>query len=125
MASLPGSLSETRKFWSSLLAYAVEKNTLAIDRQTSVDLHKIIRVPDTLHGGTGFLAKSIPLAEFKKFNPLKDSLVFSEEPVKVFIKNAPRFSLSNQTFESMQNQKTELPEFAAIYLMARQQAIVC
>ncbi|MDO8427842.1 MAG: DNA primase small subunit domain-containing protein [Candidatus Diapherotrites archaeon] len=124
MLPLPGNFSDTQKFWQSLLTYAVEQNTLAIDRQTSVDLHKIIRVPDTLHGGTGFLAKSIPLPEFKKFNPFNDSIVFSEKPVKVFIKNAPQFSLGNQTFESMQNQKTELPEFAAIYLMARQKALL-
>jgi DNA primase small subunit len=114
--------ANTEKFWVSLLSNLTEKEKLFLDRQTSVDLAKIIRVPDTIHGSTGMIAKTLKKEQLNDFMPLNESIIFSSNPIKVFVKSTPRFSLMNESFGPFKEQETELPEFAGIYLMARNSA---
>src|SRR3989338_11301359 len=84
----PGSKAEA--FWNSLIASAIDSLKLGIDRQTSVDMHKIIRLPETLHGGTGLAAKTVEPEKLKAFSPLSDAIVFSEKPIGIKAYNVPR-----------------------------------
>ena len=108
-----------KQFWTRVLEKIVEEKKCPIDRQTSVDMHKIIRVPETLHGTTGFVAKTIKLDELKKFNPHKEAIVFGDETISIFIKKAPKFSLNGETFGPFEEQKIELPLYAGIYLLGK------
>jgi DNA primase small subunit len=114
----------SKKFWNSLLQNLIEEEKLFLDRQTSMDLSKIIRVPDSIHGSTGLIAKRLELSELKKFKPFNESIIFSNNALKVFVKKAPKFSLGGESFGPFELEETELPEFAAIYLMARNSAEV-
>lgn len=109
----------SEKFWKSLIGHAVAGESLKIDRQTSVDMHKIIRLPETLHGGTGLAAKSVEPEKLKAFSPLSDAIVFSEKPASIKASNVPRFELNKKEFGPYSNEKAELPEYAAVYLIAR------
>ncbi len=111
-----------RKFWEGLLFNLVEKQKLFLDRQTSVDLAKIIRVPDSIHGSTGMPAKQFSREKLKDFVPLKECIIFSNNPLKVFVRKAPKFFLGGEKFGPFNEQETELPEFAGIYLMSRNSA---
>lgn len=114
---LPG--RKTEKFWNSVILYVVNELGLKIDRQTSVDISKIVRVPDTLHGGTGLVAKSFPLEKLKQFEPLNDTIAFSNKMVKVKIEKAPKLLLGNKRWGPYNNEERELPEYVAIYLLVR------
>ncbi len=122
--SFPGRPKTNSDFWDSLITYVVEQNSLDIDRQTSVDLHKIIRVPDTIHGGTGLVAKTVSFENLSDFHPFDDAVVFSDKPVKVFIKKVPKIFLAGTSFGPFEEEEVELPEFAAAYLVARGYAFV-
>ena len=113
---------KSRDFWKMLFENSAESLKLKIDRQTSIDLVKIVRVPETLHGSTGLLAKTLPLDCLKGFDALKETIVFSRNPVKVFVERTPRFYLGGEWFPEMENQEIELPEFAAVFLLARKSA---
>ncbi|MCD6434210.1 MAG: hypothetical protein J7L14_01205 [Candidatus Diapherotrites archaeon] len=108
-----------KRFWERIFKLLQERTALPLDRQTSIDVYKLIRVPDTLHGSTGFVAKTIPLEELKEFSPLDSAVVFSERPIKVFIKKAPRFYLMGNSFGPFENTLEELPEYAAAYLIGK------
>src|SRR3989338_1942465 len=83
--------SKSDKFWQNFLNSIVEK-IAPIDRQTSVDLNKIVRVPETLHGETGLVSRELPKEALKSFNPFDDAIAFSgDETVRVFISKAPSF----------------------------------
>lgn len=110
---------KSSEFWKKIFESAVEKQLCPIDRQTSTDLHKIIRVPNTLHGDTGFLAKTIKLDDLKSFDPFVDSIVFDNAPQRVFIKKAPKFTLNNTSYGPFENEEVELPLFVAIYLIGK------
>lgn len=116
---LPGSKAASVKFWQNLIEYAKDYESLKLDRQTSIDIHKIVRVPDTLHGSTGLIAKTVPLEDFKEFMPLKQAIAFSDRQIKVFINKAPKFKLGAECFGPYENEQAILPEYVAIYLIGK------
>ncbi len=111
---------KSKAFWQSVLDYVVLQEKVPIDRQTSTDLHKIIRVPATLHGDTGLIAKEVPFEKLKEFDSFKDTIVFSSNDfVKLSISSAPKFSLGGESFGPFENVIEELPLFAAIFLIGK------
>lgn len=117
---IPGrTAAGTEKFWGSLIGYAVQKEALHLDRQTSIDISKLIRVPGTLHGSTGLAAVKLERSALAGFRPLERAVVLSEKPVAVRALRVPKFALQKQRFGPYENEVAELPEFAAVYLLAR------
>lgn len=114
-----GNEQKTQDFWKKLIDYIKEKNSLDIDRQTSTDLNKIIRMPNTIHGGTGLVAKTIKIEELAKHEPLKDCIAFSENPKKVYINKAPRIEIGGHKYGPYENQEIEIEEYAAIFMIAK------
>lgn len=113
---------KNKELWEGILDFLIERERLNIDRQTSIDVSKIIRVPETLHGSTGLIAKKLDFNKLSEFNPLNDAIAFTEKPIRLHVKKAPRFLLKGQWFGPMENETLELPEFAAVFLLARNSA---
>ncbi len=124
---VPAAKPETsQKFWKLLVDEAMRRETVSlnIDRQTSVDVHKILRVPGSIHGGTGLIAKRVPLEKLKEFDPFSEAVAFGSEPVKVFINKAPKFSIGGESFGSFKEAEEELPLAAAVRLIASGRAVL-
>jgi len=109
--------SKSVVFWKNVLEFVSSDLGLSVDRQTSMDQYKIIRVPETLHGSTGLLAKKIIFNSLSSFNALEESVVFGNDPVKLFVSRAPKIRIGGESFGPFENQETELPEFAAVFLL--------
>lgn len=90
--------------------------SVKIDVAVTTDIHRIFRMPNTLHGGTGFLKKEIKNIDI--FFPLIHAVVLSDEPTKVHVFYSPKFELKEQQFGPYKNQEVTLPEMAAIFLIA-------
>lgn len=111
--------SKSDLFWQGFLNTIVEK-IAPIDRQTSIDLNKIVRVPDTLHGETGLVSTSLTRDSLKEFNPFDDAVVFDRAASeKVFINKAPSFYLAGKNYGPFEEEEAELPLTVAIFLLAR------
>ncbi len=111
--------SKSDLFWQSFLNSIVAK-IAPIDRQTSIDLNKIVRVPETLHGETGLVSRALSRDSLNEFDPFDDAVVFSAgERVKLFINKAPSFYLAGQSFGPFEKKEEELPLGAAIFLLGR------
>ncbi|MDD3159487.1 MAG: DNA primase small subunit domain-containing protein [Candidatus ainarchaeum sp.] len=111
--------SKNKIFWKNVLDKVVNENSSKIDRQTSIDINKIIRLPSTLHGDTGFIAKELTIDSLKDFNPYIDAVVFDKTNVKVFVQKAPKFSLNHLEFGPYENETVVVPKFAAIFLIGK------
>jgi DNA primase small subunit len=116
---LPFSPRKNKDFWKPILEFVIQTYASPIDRQTSIDLHKIIRVPETLHGETGFLAKLLTIEELEKFDPFKDAIVFGEELVKINVSETPEFKLKENSFGPFKNEVVEVPLYCAVYLVGK------
>lgn len=103
-----------------LKKYAV-KMAQDIDGSVTIDTTRLIRLPDTLHGGSGLVAKRV--ANLDSFDPLKDAVAFGREDVRVQLKEEARFDLGDQSFSLLPG-IVSVPEYAAVYLMLKDKAEV-
>jgi len=111
------------KFWTDLLNLAISKISFRIDPTSSGDIYKIMRMPETIHGGTGLLSSIIKTKdEFKKFEPLIDSVIFREDKYKriEIIRPINKFKLLDKEFGPYTiGEKIDLPESVGVYLLLK------
>ena len=93
-----------------------------IDAGVTVDVSKLVRLPNSLHGETGLMAKKISVTELQDFDPMKDAVVFSDAPVRVKCQRVPKFEMRGTEFGPFDGEAVELPEFAAVYLICKRMA---
>jgi len=93
-----------------------------IDQNVTADAGKLIRLPDSLHGESALVAARVK--DIGKFDPLKDAVVFGEQPVRIKIKKAPQFRVGELTFGPFKEEERELPEQAALFLLCKKEAVL-
>ncbi|MCW7080110.1 MAG: DNA primase catalytic subunit PriS [Candidatus Methanospirare jalkutatii] len=122
-----GSLNQIPRImpiWKVIIAnFAVELGAKE-DEPVTVDIHRLIRMPFSLHGKTGFIVKPVPLDDFDDFEPLEDAVAFSQERSKsngVRVKGLRNASvrIKGQEYSVSAGEIVELPEHAAIYFLCR------
>ncbi len=116
--------AKSSAFWKNVLSYVLDDLRLNIDRQTSVDRYKIVRLPNTIHGSTGLLASPILPDHLRDFDGLTQSVVLPEKPVLLQINRVPRFFVGQKWWGPFENQTLELPLYCAAFLLSRQSAIL-
>ena len=110
--------------WKKLIQYCAETLSAKIDSVVTTDIHRLIRLPDTLHSKTGFKKTEFPISHLEDFDPLKDALAFKNGATKIFVSDAPEFRVGDKTFGPYSNQKIELPTVAALLLVCKKRAKV-
>ncbi|MEM3614580.1 MAG: DNA primase small subunit domain-containing protein [Nitrososphaerales archaeon] len=88
-----------------------------IDTNVTTDVHRILRLPGTLHGETGLIKKRV--YSLDEFNPFVDAVAFGEEKVEVEIIHALHFTMLDQNYKFKEAQKVKLPLAAAVYLLGQ------
>jgi DNA primase small subunit len=101
-------------------------NQVETDANVTIDTSKILRMPDTLHGGSGLIAKTIAINSISNFSPLNDALAFSAEKKEkiVALQDIPAQEFANRAFEKIEKGKeVELPECYAVYVVCKKAAV--
>jgi len=93
-----------------------------IDTVVTTDVHRLIRLTNTLHGKTGLKKIEISITDIERFDPFKSAIAFKEGTVKVLASDAPEFRLGDQTYGPYKNQQVELPTAAALLLLCKGRA---
>lgn len=106
------------KTWMKLINTAIDKYRGKIDEPVTIDVHRLIRLPGSLHGKTGFLVKKLSLNELDTFDPFSHAQVFVGEK-ELFITETPQFRIGDETFGPFKNKTIELPMSAAIFLLCK------
>lgn len=95
------------------------------DEPVTSDIKRLIRLPSSLHGKTGF--RVIPLSRdgLDDFDPLRDAVpkIFSDDSIKIEVKKPVSIKLRNEAFD-LKEGEVEVPEFAAIFLICRKNAVI-
>jgi len=111
---------------SSLIPKIVEDKAVRLlgdaDKMVTIDTARLMRLPDTIHGGTGLTAARVK--DFDSFNPLVDAIAFGDNEVAITAsKKIPVFSLNENNFGPLKpGEKVSTPEYAAIYLILKKAA---
>lgn len=104
--------------WKSLIREAISQIKVRIDVPVTADTKRLIRLPTSLHGGSGLRVTPLTFDEFRSFKPLHDAVVFGDHSVSVKILKPAIAEIKGETIKVHQG-TTELPEHTAVYLMAR------
>jgi len=70
---------------------AKEKYGSAIDEPVTIDIHRLIRTPMSLHGKTGFIVKVLKFSELEKFDPFVDAIPKEFTQMEVRVKVTKKF----------------------------------
>jgi len=109
-----------RKFFlnSALRKTAVTFGAGETDEPVTCDVKRLIRLPYSLHGKTGFKVVKVEIDELKTFNPLNDALAFNDDPIKININTPFNIKMANQQF-NLKTGENEVPKYLAIFLIGR------
>ncbi|RLG24915.1 DNA primase catalytic subunit PriS [Methanosarcinales archaeon] len=88
------------------------------DEPVTTDVKRLIRLPSSLHGGSGLAVTPVEMGRLEEFNPLTDALVFTSQPVNVVCTEAFEVTMCEERFAVIEGE-CQLPEYAAIYGMCR------
>jgi len=108
------------KIWRNIVDKAMSLVALPaqIDTVVTTDIHRLIRMPETLNGKTGLKAASVELERLEEFDPFYEPAVFEGVQV-VQVSEAPEIMLRDQNYGPFTNEKIELPLAVAILLIAK------
>ncbi|MEM0117110.1 MAG: DNA primase small subunit domain-containing protein [Conexivisphaerales archaeon] len=83
-----------------------------VDRAVTIDLHRIFRMPGTLHDKSGLIKKLFR----ENDDPLATAVGLGSFPVEAWVAYSPVFSLKGESFGPYRNETTKLPAYAAAFL---------
>jgi DNA primase small subunit len=89
------------------------------DEPVTTDIKRLIRMPSSLHGGSGLRVTPLSVSELEDFDPLVDAVVFGEEPVKIEIdRDHMAVSILGNRYE-LHRGVNAVPEALAVFLCCR------
>ncbi len=107
-------LSPENEAWRTRLREA----GVRADEPVTTDIKRLIRAPDSLHGGSGLRVMTLNPRELDAFDPLVDAVVFGEREVPVEVRRACTVSLLGTDLQLAAG-PARVPEAAAVYLCGR------
>ncbi|MEM3123521.1 MAG: DNA primase small subunit domain-containing protein [Nitrososphaerota archaeon] len=104
----------------ALVDMAIRQAGAHVDSVVTTDIHRLLRLSDTLNGKTGLRASVVDPELLEDFDPLKESLfISSRKPTRVRVIYAPEFRLGSGWYGPFQDEEVLLPAHVATYLICR------
>ena len=91
------------------------------DEPVTTDTKRLIRMPTSLHGGSGMRVQPLDLRDLPEFDPLTDAVVFTTRDVRVEAKFALKIPMLGSTYD-VQKGISKVPEAVAVFLCCRDMA---
>jgi DNA primase small subunit len=118
-----GDLDQSKTIRKFFLNNALRRTAVSIaagetDEPVTCDVKRLIRLPYSLHGKTGLKVEKISLDNLKEFDPLHDTVVLPDDPVKIYLKNDFKIRFKYEDF-NLNKGEIELPTYVAVFLIGR------
>lgn len=108
------------RFVRVFVEHQVAASGPAIDEPVTTDIHRLIRLPGSLHGATGLVVQPIERDELAGYEPLATAVapMFDQVDITVEVSDPAAVAVGGTTrrFDAGIH---EVPEYVGIYLMAR------
>ncbi|MFW6018200.1 MAG: DNA primase small subunit PriS [Halapricum sp.] len=104
----------------ALLGEVVEQDNAPIDEPVTTDTNRLIRLPGSLHGGSGLAVRRIARDELAAFDPLVDAVpeTFVGHDITVEVTEDVAGQLHGDSFTFTEGVHS-VPEYLGVFLMAR------
>lgn len=109
-----------RKFFlnNALRKTAVILSAGETDEPVTCDIKRLIRLPFSLHGKTGLKVVKINIDGLTDFDPLRDAVIFDEEPVKIELNKSFSIKMKDERFDLNKGMQ-KVPMYLAVFLVGR------
>jgi DNA primase small subunit len=107
-----------------LLEKAIKLQASEIDTVVTTDIHRLIRLPNTLHGKTGWQVQTIPYGALSEYDPLTSSITIKGSSVKLRFKWAPKIKINDIDYGPYENEVAHLPIEAALFFLGKKGAMI-
>jgi DNA primase small subunit len=111
-------------FWYRLAERLFVRMAGEADEPVTADTKRLIRLPSSLHGKTGFRVTGLSREDLDDFDPLTDALAFGDDPVEVIALQDATVELAGREHTLTEERTATLPEHAAVFAMLRGMAQV-
>jgi DNA primase small subunit len=94
------------------------------DAPVTTDIHRLIRLPGSLHGGTGLRVTPLELDQLDRFDPLRDAVVAApaEETVEIELAEELDHTVGGVRTHGAAGDRRTVPTAAALFLTLRGEA---
>jgi DNA primase small subunit len=115
---------ESEEFLRAVLARAAIEVQGETDAPVTTDIHRLIRLPGSRHGGTGLVVRPIGRDALDGFDPLRDAVApdAGRPTVRVRAETAVHCPFGPGTLEAQAGEEVELGPSAALFLLLRGEA---
>ena len=112
-----------RTLVEALARETVDAETAPIDEPVTTDTRRLIRLPGSLHGGSGLVVRRIDRDDLDAFDPLVDAVPerFTRRSVRIEVTDPGRVELNGDSF-TLDAGEHSVPECVGVFLMARDRA---
>ncbi len=95
------------------------------DAPVTTDIHRLIRLPNSLHGGTGFRVVPLSRDGLDAFEPFRDARIPDDglPSVKVRLASDVDYPTVPQPARGKEGERLDLPRSAALFLILRGEAV--
>jgi len=106
-----------------LISETVAEDNAPIDEPVTTDTNRLIRLPGSLHGGSGLAVRRIDRDEIDAFDPLVDAVpeTFVGHDISVEVTDGGTVELYGDSF-ILEEGEQSVPEYLGVFLMARGRA---
>jgi DNA primase small subunit len=112
-----------RTLVEALARETVAAETAPIDEPVTTDTHRLIRLPGSLHGGSGLVVRRLDRSALDDFDPLVDAVPerFTRRSVRVEVTDPGTVELDGDSF-TLDAGEQSVPECVGVFLMTRNRA---
>lgn len=123
-------IAETPPYWGGMRGYSFEsllkianasvrEHVCNIDERVTLDIKRLIRQPNSLHGKSALKTARISYADLERFDPLKDAVAFAGGSIKIYVKEIPRVRIGDFEAGPAKGTEMEVPKALGLYLLCK------
>lgn len=114
-------ISNKEKVWKDVINKIAVNIGEPTDVNVTIDTTRLLRVPNTIHGGSSLCAREFEYKWIDKFDPLRHAVVFTDKKYITIniIKEVPEFEVKGKKYEKLKPGEVTLPIAYAMYLMCK------
>ncbi|RLG61192.1 hypothetical protein DRN86_00550 [Candidatus Geothermarchaeota archaeon] len=98
-------------------SYIRRNEGIEIDPVVTTDMHRLIRFPESIHGGTGFIKRKVD--DLTSFNPFNDAILLPGRKIDVYVEYSPAITLRGEEYGPFFRERARLPGYVAAFLICK------
>ena len=107
---------------AKLMGIAIKEQAAEIDTVVTTDIHRLIRLPNTLHGKTGWQVQTIQLDSLPDYDPMTSAIAFRTGEAKIYVRHAPKVRIGDAEYGPYIQESITVPLAVAIFLLCKKGA---